>query len=137
MLRIVLGVIGGFIGWMIAFIGVEKIISALWPAFGVNQKAFEEAVKNGAGASGFTADTTMLLTQLVFGTAVSVMAGALAAFIAGENSKAPLIAGCLLLLMGVAKAVMSWHYVPIWYHVVFTAMLLPMVIVGGKLINPA
>ena len=70
MLRIILGVIGGFIGWMTVWVGVEKGLSALWPAFGVHQKAFEEAVKNGQGAAGFTADTTMLLTQLVFGTIV-------------------------------------------------------------------
>ncbi len=137
MLRIVLGIIGGFLSWMIVFIGIEKIISAGWPTFAVNQKAFEEAVKNGPGASGFTADTTMLLTQLFLGTIVSVMAGSLAALIAGENSKAPLIAGILLLLMGIAKAVMSWQYVPIWYHVIFTAMLLPMPIMGGKLITTA
>ncbi|MEP6946384.1 MAG: hypothetical protein ABJA02_10735 [Acidobacteriota bacterium] len=135
MLRIVLGVVGGFIGWMIGFIGIEKIISALWPTFGVNQKAFEEAVKNGAGASGFTADTTMLLTQLVFGAIVSVMAGALAALIAGENERAPLFFGILLLVMGIAKAVMSWQYVPLWYHIIFTAILLPLAIIGGKLIT--
>ncbi len=132
MVRIILGVIGGFIGWMMLFIGIEKIISALWPAFGVNQKAFEEAIKNGGQ---FTADTTMLLTQLVFGTIVSVMAGAIAALIAGETSKAPLFAGILLLLMGIAKAAMSWQYVPVWYHVVFTAMLLPLAFLGGRLIN--
>src|SRR5580765_6285448 len=135
MLRIVLGVIGGFIAWLIVWFGSEKGLSAIWPAFGVNQKAFEEAVKNGPGASGFTADTTMLLTQLVMGSVVSVVAGALAALIAGENSRAPMIVGILLLLMGIAKAVMSWQYVPIWYHVVFTAMLLPMAIVGGRLIT--
>lgn len=134
MLRIILGVIGGFVSWMFLFIGIEKIISALWPAFGVNQKAFEDAIKNGASA-GFTADTTMLLTQVVFGSIVSVLAGYLAALIAGENSRAPLFAGILLLLMGIAKAAMSWQYVPIWYHVVFTAMLLPMAVVGGKLIS--
>ena len=89
-------------------------------------------VKNGGQ---FTADTTMLLTQLVFGTIVSVMAGAIAALIAGETSKAPLFAGILLLLMGIAKAAMSWQYVPVWYHVVFTAMLLPLAFLGGKLIN--
>ncbi len=135
MLRIVLGVIGGFIGWMVLFIGIEKIISAVWPAFGVNQKAFEDAIKNGAGSSGFTADTTMLLTQLAMGVLASLMAGYLAALVAGENSKAPLFAGCLLLLVGIAKAAMSWQYVPVWYHIVFTVMLLPMAIVGGRLIN--
>ena len=132
MLRIVLGVIGGFIGWMIVWIGSEKIISAIWPAFGVHQKAFEEAIKNGGE---FTADTIMLLTHIVLGSIVSVMAGGMAALIAGENSKAPMFAGILLLLMGIAKAVMSWQYVPIWYHVIFTAILLPLAIVGGKLIS--
>lgn len=131
MLRIVLGVIGGFIGWVLVWFVSEKGLSAIWPAFGVHQRAFEEAVKNGGQ---FTADTTMLLTHIVTGSIVSVMAGALAALIA-ENSKAPMVVGILLLLLGVMKAVMSWQHVPLWYHVVFTAMLLPMAIVGGRLIN--
>ena len=53
------------------------------------------------------------------------------------RTRAPLTVGILLLLMGAMKAVMSWQYVPIWYQVIFTAILLPMAIVGGKLItNP-
>jgi hypothetical protein len=132
MLRIVLGVIAGFISWLIVWVGSEKIISAIWPAFGVHQRAFEDALKNGGP---FTAETGPLLTHIVMGSIVSVMAGALAALVAGENSKAPLIAGCLLLAMGIAKAVMSWQLVPIWYHVVFTAILLPMAIIGGRLIS--
>lgn len=131
MLRIALGVVGGFIGWVLVWFVSEKGLSAIWPAFGVHQRAFEEAVKNGGQ---FTADTTMLLTHIVTGSIVSVMAGALAALIA-ENSKAPMVVGILLLLLGVMKAVMSWQHVPLWYHVVFTAMLLPMAIVGGRLIN--
>ncbi|MBK6750751.1 MAG: hypothetical protein KA956_02525 [Pyrinomonadaceae bacterium] len=132
MLRIVFGVIGGFISWIMVWFVSEKGLSAIWPAFGVHQKAFEEAIKNGGQ---FTADTTMLLTHIVTGSIVSVMAGSLAALIAGENSRAPLFVGILLLLMGIAKAVMSWQHVPIWYHVIFTAMLLPMAIVGGRLVT--
>ena len=132
MLRIVLGVIAGFIAWLIVWVGSEKILSAIWPAFGAHQRAFEEAIKNGGQ---FTAETTMLLTHIVLGSIVSVGAGFLAALIAGENSRTPLFAGILLLAMGVMKAVMSWQYVPIWYHVIFTAMLLPLAILGGKLIT--
>jgi hypothetical protein len=132
MLRIVLGVIAGFFGWLIVWVGSEKILSAIWPAFGTHQRAFEEAVKNGGQ---FTADTTMLLTHIVLGSIVSVMAGILAALIAGENTRAPLVLGFVLLALGILKAVMSWQYVPIWYHVIFTAILLPMAIVGGKLIT--
>jgi hypothetical protein len=130
--RIVLGVIAGFFAWLIVWVGSEKILSAIWPAFGVHQRAFEDAIKNGGQ---FTADTSMLLTYIVMGSIVSVMAGALAALIAGENSLAPLFVGILLLAMGIMKAVMSWQYVPISYHVIFTTILLPMAIIGGKLVN--
>lgn len=134
MLRIVLGVICGFIAWLIVWVGVEKILIAVSPVwYGAPQLAFQNAVENGGGP--FTAETRLLVSHLVIGSIVSVMAGSLAALIAGENSRAPLIAGILLLLMGIAKAVMSWQYVPIWYHVIFTAMLLPMAIVGGKLVT--
>ena len=129
MRRIVLGVIAGFFAWVIVWIGSEKILSAIWPAFGAHQRAFEEAVKNGGQ---FTADTGALLTHIVLGSMVSVMSGSLAALIAGENSRAPLVLGCLLVALGLLKAVMSWPYVPIWYHVLFTAILLPMAIIGGK-----
>jgi len=132
MWRIILGVIAGFIAWLVVWIASEKILSAIWPAFGVHQRAFEEAIKNGGQ---FTADTSALLTHIVLGSIVSVMAGSLAALIAGENTRAPIAVGCLLLAMGVLKAVMSWQYVPIWYHVIFTAILLPLAILGGKLIT--
>ncbi len=134
MLRIVLGVIAGFISWLIVWVGSEKVLSAIWPAFGVHQRAFQTAITEGGE---FTADTTMLLTHIVMGSIVSVMAGSLAALVAGENARAPLGVGILLLLMGVLKAVMSWPYVPIWYHIIFTAILLPMAIVGGKLLTSA
>ena len=132
MVRIVLGVIAGFFAWLIVWVGSEKILSAIWPEFGAHQREFEEAIKNGGQ---FTADTTMLLTHIVLGSIVSVMSGSLAAVIAGENTRAPLVLGFVLLALGILKAVMSWPYVPIWYHVIFTAILLPMAIMGGKLIT--
>ena len=132
MLRIALGVIAGFISWLIVWFVSEKGLSVIWPAFGVHQKAFEEAIKNGGP---FTADNGALLIHIVLGSIVSLAVGSLAALIAGENSRAPLIVGILLLAMGILKAVMSWQYVPIWYHVIFTAILLPMAILGGRLIT--
>jgi hypothetical protein len=133
MLRIVLGVIAGFIAWVIAWIGSEKILAVIWPeGFGVHQRAFEEAVKNGGE---FTADTAMLLTHIVLGSIVSLMAGSLATLIAGENTRAPLALGFVLVALGILKTVMSWQYAPLWYHAIFTAVLLPLAVVGGKLIT--
>ena len=134
MVRIVVGVIAAFFAWVIAWVGSEKILSAIWPeGFGAHQRAFQAAIENGPGASGFTADTTLLLTHIVLGSIVSLMSGFLAALIAGENRRAPLVLGFLLVAFGLLKVVMSWPYVPIWYHVIFTALLLPMAIMGGKL----
>lgn len=131
MLRIVLGVIAGFFAWVIVWFGSEKILSAIWPEwFGAQQRAFEAALTEGGQ---FNPDTKFLLTHIVCGSIASLMSGFLAALIAGENMRAPLILGFLLLAVGLLKAVMSWSYVPLWYHVLFTALLLPMAIMGGKL----
>lgn len=131
MLRIILGVIAGFISWIIVWLGIEKILSAISPDwFGAHQTAFQAAIEHGGQ---FTADSTILIIHIVLGSIVSVVAGFLAALIAGENKRAPLVLGFLLLAMGLLKLVMSWEHVPIWHHVIFTAILIPMTIVGGKL----
>jgi hypothetical protein len=131
MVRIILGIIAGLFAWAIAWFGAEKILSAIWPAwFGAHQLAFQAAIEHG---SSFTADSTILLIHIVLGSIVSVLSGFLAALISGENKRAPLMLGFLLLGFGLLKMLMSWPYVPIWYHVLFTAILLPMTIFGGKL----
>ena len=131
MMRIVLGFIAGFFAWLMAWVGIEMILSSLWPeSYGVHQLAFQAAIENGGR---FTADTTMLLVHIVVGSIVSLMSGFLAALIAGDNTRAPLVLGFLLLALGLLKMLMSWPYVPVWYHVIFTALLISMTIVGGKL----
>src|SRR6185295_6756287 len=102
MVRIVLGVIAGFFAWVIVWVGSEKILSAIWPeGFGTHQRAFEAAIENGGQ---FTADTTMLLIQLLLGSIVSVMSGFLAALITSENNRSTLILGFLLVALGLLKA---------------------------------
>lgn len=131
MARTVLGVIAGFVAWAILWFGSEQMFSAIWPeGYGAHQLAFQSAIENGGP---FTANTRLLLIHIVLGSVVSVIAGLLAALVVGENRRAPLALGFVLLAFGLLKAVMSWPYVPIWYHVIFTAVLLPMTVVGGRL----
>jgi hypothetical protein len=133
MIRIALGVIAGFFAWMIVWVGTERVLSAIMPEwYGAPQSAFQNAIENGGQ---FTAETRLLLSHLVIGSIVSMIAGFLAAVAAGENSRASMILGLVLLAMGLMKAYVSWPYVPIWNHVAFTVLLLPMAIVGGKLKN--
>jgi hypothetical protein len=131
MVRTILGVIAGFIAWSVLWLGSEKALSAIWPEWhGAHQIAFEAAVTNG---SAFTADTTILLMNLVRGSIVSIVSGYLAALIVGENRRSPLILGVLLVAFGLFVVVSSWSYVPLWYHVIFTALLIPMTMVGARL----
>ena len=134
MVRIALGVIAGFLAWIVVWVGTEKILSTVLPEwYGAPQLAFQNAIENGGE---FTVETRLLLAHLVIGPTVSAISGFVAALAAGENNRAPLILGFFLLAMGLMKAFMSWAYVPVWYHLLFTALLLPMAIVGGKLANP-
>ena len=131
MVRMVSGVIAGFLAWAIMWFGIETIFSALWPEwFGTHQIAFQAAIEHG---NPFTPDTTILLMHIALASIVSVMSGFLSALIAGESKRVPLVLGFLLLAVGLLKAGMSWAYVPVWYHVLFAAILLPMTIIGGKL----
>ncbi len=131
MLRILLGVIAGFFAWMMVWLGSEKILSAIWPEwFGAQQRAFQAAIEN---SGQFAPDTRFLLTQIVCAAIVSMMSGILAVLVAGESRRTPLILGILLLALGLLKAVLSWRYVPLWYHILFTAILILMTIIGGKL----
>ena len=132
--RTVLAVIAGFFTWIIVWVGIEKILSAIMPKwYGAPQLAFQHAVENRVDASGFTAETRLLLSHIVIASIVAVISGFVAALIAREIKRAPLVLGLLLLALGLLKVVMSWPYVPLWYHVIFTALLLPLAIVGGKL----
>ncbi|HUQ27188.1 MAG TPA: hypothetical protein VM051_01260 [Usitatibacter sp.] len=128
--RIVLGVIAGFFAWAIIWFGGEKILATVWPAFGAQQLAFQTAIIKGGQ---FDADTAFLLTHIVLASMASVVSGFLAALIARDNKRAPLVLAVLLLAFGVLKAFMSWPYVPLWYHATFMALLLPLTIAGGKL----
>lgn len=131
MVRIILGVIVGFIAWSIVWVGSEQILSWFWPAwYGAHQAAFEMATYNN---SAFTPDTRILVMNIIRGSLVSIMSGFLAAMIAGERGRSTMSLGILLLAFGVLVAALTWAIIPLWYHIIFTAMLIPMTILGGKL----
>ncbi len=131
MVRIILGVVVGFIVWSVLWLGSDQVLitmSKSW--YGQHQLAFEDAMLNQAP---FTPDNTILLMHLVRAAIISLMSGFIAAFVAGENRKAPLGLGILLLLFGLMIQVMAWNYLPVWYHAVFLLMLIPLTILGGRL----
>ena len=131
MLRVILGVIAGFIAWSILWVGSDQVLMMLSPGwYGAHQEAFQKAMFN---KTEFTPDNTILIMHLVRAVIITLMAGFLAAFIARGNRNAPLGLGILLLLFGAMVQAMAFNYIPIWYHLVFLALLIPMSILGGRL----
>ena len=82
--------------------------SSVWPEFGAHQRSFQAAIENGEQ---FTADSSSLVVHIILASIVSVISGFLAAVVAGENKRAALILGCLLVGLGLphvdAKAAQS------------------------------
>lgn len=131
MVRIILGVLVGFVVWSILWLGSDQVLINLskgW--YGVHQYTFQAAVDTGTP---FTPDTTILFMHLIRSVVISLMSGFIAAFVAGENRKAPLGLGVLLLLFGAGVEAYAWNYLPIWYHAAFLLLLIPVTIIGGRL----
>jgi len=131
MVRIILAIIVGFIVWSILWIGSDMILmSALPDWYGKHHKELEAAVTN---KTAFMSDSVILLIGLIRSVIFSIICGFLAALIAKENVKSTLGLGVLLLAFGIFIQSVYWNYAPLWYHLSFLILLIPMTVLGGKL----
>jgi hypothetical protein len=131
MVKIILGIIAGFIAWSIIWVGSDQVLMMASPDwYGAHQLGFERAMTN---KDAFVPDSTILVMHIVRSIITSLMAGFLAVVISGEHLKTTWGLGILLLLAGIAVEALAWNYLPIWYHLIFLVLLIPMTIVGGKL----
>ncbi len=121
MLKIILGVVVGFIVWSIIWVGGEALIRAIAPGSAVPSDIT------------YFDSTGVLLGYLVRSIIASILAGLSAVLVAAEVSKTPLILGVVLLIVGIMVQASAWSVLPVWYHLVFLVLLIPMTILGGKL----
>lgn len=131
MLRIILGIIAGFIVWSIVWVGMDAVLSAISPDwFGKNFIEFQNAVNLNQPFTPPVSVSVYLIFQSVL---CSMLAGFTAAAIARENRKSTLALGVLLLATGIFVEVYHWKYFPVWYHVLFLLLLIPATVLGGRL----
>lgn len=120
MLKIILGIVAGFFVWSILWVGVDALLKAVWADYNVSVEAMN-----------FSA--AMLIMPLVLSAICSIIAGFVAALVAKENLISPLILGVLLLIVGILVQMGVWDKIPLWYHLAFWILLIPMTVFGGKL----
>ena len=131
MIRIILGIIVGFIAWSIVWIGSDALMQSFSPTWwGAQKDAMQLAVANNES---YRTDTLISIIDLVRSVVASVMAGFLTAVIAGENRRSTLILGVILLAVGIAVQWHLWNVYPVWFHPVFWILLIPATILGGKM----
>lgn len=130
MLRIISGVIVGFIVWSVVWIGTDAVLTIISP----NWYAKNIVDLNTAAANGqpYQSETVMTIMALSLSVICSFISGFIAALIARENVKSTLILGILLLLVGLSVSVSFWNYFPLWYHILFLLLLIPVTVWGGK-----
>jgi hypothetical protein len=98
--------------------------------YGAQELAFMQAT---ATKEPFTANSAILLIHIVLSVIVSFISGYVAVLVAGENRRVTVWLGILLLLFGIIVEIAYWNYIPVWYHLVFLILLMPMTVAGGRL----
>ena len=128
--RIILGVIAGFIAWSIVWLGSDKTLGSVWSDFGAYSLAAEKALTNGTALE---SNPMIAAVNLIRSILTSVIAGYIAALVAGEYRRSTMILGVVLVLVGIAVEYMIWNVAPVWYHFLFVLLLFPMTVFGGRL----
>ena len=124
MTRRILSTIAGIVGWVVVVVIINTCMRLLWPEYA----AVEQAMA-------FT--LPMMAARLTMSAVSSVVGGWLAAYVAGEPTKAALFAGGILLLVFIPIHLSLWSRFPIWYHLTFLASLPLLSLLGGRLSGPA
>lgn len=118
--RSILAVIAGFIAWSILWVGSNAAVTAVFPQH--------------FAADGTTQHNGILALILLDSILFSLFAGWLTAKIAhGKTFAHTLALGLALLAVGIPVQIGYWDLMPLWYHLIFLTLLLPMAILGGKI----
>jgi hypothetical protein len=77
----------------------------------------------------------MLVLRLVTAALTSLIAGAVAAWIAPSSPRVPVLVGATLLAVFIPLHVRVFSLFPLWYHLVFLVTLIPLVMLGARLVR--
>ena len=126
MVRIFLSVVVGYTLWTLLWLTGSLGIQAGWSdAFA----AFQDGQPITAAAP--------LLLSLLLSVVCSLAGGWSAAAVSQGSRPAVGVLAGLLLLTGVGVQASSWALMPVWYHLTFLALLVPVTLLGAARRAPA
>jgi hypothetical protein len=78
--------------------------------------------------------TGALIAFVLFSAVLSVLAGYITATVRGAKPMGAVwVLACVQLVLGFAFEAAFWHMTPLWYHLVFLALIVPATVWGGRL----
>jgi hypothetical protein len=116
----VFAVATGFILWSVLWLGLNQLLLVL----GVMPATTSQPI----------ADPKPLVLLLVGSVLISLLSGYVTSRISGMEWALPAGAlGVLLLATGVFVQLKLWYLIPLWYHLLFLLLLMPMTILGARM----
>ncbi|HVS64747.1 MAG TPA: hypothetical protein VMT85_14725 [Thermoanaerobaculia bacterium] len=117
-MKSVLAIVAGFVVWTAIYLGSNQGIVA----------AFADRFAE----DGSTRDPAALLLVLLASVVASFVAGWVNAALAPSSRlQHGLVLGAVNLLVGIAVQSAYWTTIPLWFHVVFLALLVPVIVFGS------
>jgi hypothetical protein len=116
--RVVLAVVTGAVVWAVLWISFTQAAQRAFPATLAPNQTITHV-----GA---------LLTFILVSVPLSVLAGYVSALVAGKQPMPAVWAlAALQLTLGIIAEVSYWNLMPVWYHLVFLALVVPATVYGG------
>ena len=118
--RTILAVLAGAVVWAVLWVGGTQAVQAALPSvLGVGQPV---------------TDTGALVGLIVYSVVLSTLAGYVTATIAARDPmRAVWALAVLQLVLGIGFEASAWNLTPVWYHIVFLALIIPATMYGGRL----
>ena len=118
--RAIAGVVGGFLLWTVLWLGFSFVAQAALPGIIDPERPLTH--------------TGVLLGYVAYGAIISVVAGYVCAAIRRDSPmKTVWIFASIQLVTGIGFEVSYWEMTPVWYHLVFLALIVPATVWGGRL----
>jgi len=120
--KTILAVVAGLVAWFTVALGLGATMRASWPAYA-------------AVADSMSFTLPMMLARLALGIVATLVAGWVAVRIAKHRHAAALAVGVVLLAIFIPQHIQLWEKFPLWYHAFFLISLIPLALVGGRLVQ--
>ncbi len=123
MVRAICGVIVGYAVWTVIWLGGGALL-------------FKDL--SATVAEGERVDSVGPLAGLLVLSIVCSLVGGLACGVIArpKANGSTLVLAALLLLTGIGVQASTWSTMPVWYHLSFLVLLVPMTMAGGRMVTP-